>query len=199
MWIPPPTSSSGRSASAINDAARSSATPSGRERRACARQACGSAPQLRLVEGVLAVCDVLGQRHHHRSGPARCRNRKRASDGLFTRAVEAGEYLMAQLRALEQRHSMIGEVRGRGLLVGVEFVADRATRRPFDASLRITDRVVQGLRDRNVLVAAGVPLSNFGKDGDHIQISPPFTITHLETDLLVAALGDTLATIAREL
>ena len=120
-------------------------------------------------------------------------------EGLFTRAVEVGEYLMAQLRALEQRHSMIGEVRGRGLLVGVEFVADRATRRPFDASLRITDRVVQGLRDRNVLVAAGVPLSNYGKDGDHIQISPPFTITHLEIDLLVAALGDTLATIAREL
>ncbi len=120
-------------------------------------------------------------------------------EGLFTRAVEAGEYLMAQLRALEQRHSMIGEVRGRGLLVGVEFVADRATRRPFDASLRITDRVVQGLRDRNVLVAAGVPLSNFGKDGDHIQISPPFTITHLEIDFLVSALGDVLATIAREL
>jgi adenosylmethionine-8-amino-7-oxononanoate aminotransferase len=120
-------------------------------------------------------------------------------EGLFTRAAQVGDYLMTQLRSLEDRHAMIGEVRGRGLLVGVEFVADRATRRPFNATLRITERVVQGLRDRNVLVAAGVPLSNFGKDGDHIQISPPFTITETEVDLLVDALDDVVATVAQQL
>jgi 4-aminobutyrate aminotransferase-like enzyme len=88
---------------------------------------------------------------------------------------------------------MIGDVRGRGLLIGVEFVADRRTRRPFDARLRITERVVELLRERNVLVAAGVPLLNFGKDGDHIQISPPFTISIDEVELLVNALDDALS------
>jgi adenosylmethionine-8-amino-7-oxononanoate aminotransferase len=118
-------------------------------------------------------------------------------EGLFTRAAESGDHLMARLRELEHRHAMIGEVRGRGLLMGVEFVADRATRCPFDVTQRITERVVHGMRERNVLLAAGVPLSNFGKDGDHIQISPPFTVSRAEIDLLVEALDEVLTSISR--
>ena len=120
-------------------------------------------------------------------------------EGLFTRAEQVGAQLQAKLRALSDRHPMIGDVRGRGLLIGVEFVADRHTRRPFDARLRITERVVELLRERNVLVAAGVPLLNFGKDGDHIQISPPFTISIDEVELLVDALDDALSALEQAL
>ena len=84
-------------------------------------------------------------------------------------------------------------------MFGIELVADRKTRKPFDRSLRITDRVVEHMRHRNVLVAAGIALANFGKDGDHIQISPPFTISEAEVDQLVGALDESLAAVMHDL
>ncbi|MEO8134403.1 MAG: aminotransferase class III-fold pyridoxal phosphate-dependent enzyme [Betaproteobacteria bacterium] len=78
-------------------------------------------------------------------------------EGLFTRAAEVGAVLMQRLSMLAERHEMIGEVRGRGLLIGLEFVADRTTRMPFDRSLRVTDRLVAHLRKRDVLVCRSPP------------------------------------------
>jgi len=72
-------------------------------------------------------------------------------------------------------------------------------RKPFDKQLRLTERIVRQLRDRSVLVAATIALSNFGKDGDHIQISPPFIISEREIELLIAALDDALLVVSREL
>jgi 4-aminobutyrate aminotransferase-like enzyme len=93
---------------------------------------------------------------------------------------------------------MIGEVRGRGLLLGLEFVADRKTRQPFPRAAAVTERIVRHLRNNDVIVAAGVPLSNFGKDGDHIQISPPFIISDDEIDILADALDAALTAVADE-
>jgi adenosylmethionine-8-amino-7-oxononanoate aminotransferase len=117
-------------------------------------------------------------------------------EGLFTRAAAMGEILLTALARLAQKHAAIGEVRGRGLLAGVEFVADRATRAPFPREHDFTRRLVAAMRERGVLVGAGVPLANFGKDGDHIQISPPFTISDGEIRTIVAALDDALTELA---
>ena len=119
-------------------------------------------------------------------------------EGLFTRAATIGEGLKARLHALAERHEIIGEVRGRGLLLGLEFVADRERRQPFPRSAAVTERIVKSLRDNDVIVAAGVPLSNFGKDGDHIQISPPFTISESEADSLVEALDTAITAVEAE-
>jgi adenosylmethionine-8-amino-7-oxononanoate aminotransferase len=118
-------------------------------------------------------------------------------EGLFARPAAMGEVLFAELERLREKHDAIGEVRGKGLLAGVEFVADRATRAPFAREHDFTRRLVAALRARGVLVGAGVPLANFGKDGDHIQISPPFTITEGEIRTLTAALDDALSELAR--
>lgn len=120
-------------------------------------------------------------------------------EGLFTRAATIGCHLEAGLRKLAERHEIIGDIRGRGLLRGVEFVADRRTRKPFPRSEDLTQRIVSHMRENDVLVAAGIPLANFGKDGDHIQISPPFTIAEAEIDLLVAALDEALTSVTREI
>jgi len=56
-----------------------------------------------------------------------------AEEDLVARAAERGDHLMRQLRGLQQEHEQIGDVRGRGLLVGVELVGDRDTREPADA------------------------------------------------------------------
>lgn len=121
------------------------------------------------------------------------------SESLFTRAAEIGHYLHRKLFELQQRHPLIGDVRGRGLYAGVEFVSDRVTKLPVDPKFHLTAKLVAGMRERGVLVGGGVTGINFGKDGDHIQISPPFTITEAEIDVLTEALGDTLAHLADRL
>jgi adenosylmethionine-8-amino-7-oxononanoate aminotransferase len=115
---------------------------------------------------------------------------------LFTRASHIGAYLERGLRKLADRHEAIGDIRGRGLLWGLEFVADRKTRRPFAAEAQFTRRLVAHLRDNDVLVAAGIPNANFGKDGDHIQLSPPLTISQSEIDQLLDRLDQALTALA---
>jgi adenosylmethionine-8-amino-7-oxononanoate aminotransferase len=111
---------------------------------------------------------------------------------LFTRALSIGGTLKAGLDRLALRHQMIGEVRGRGLLLGIELVADRARRTAFDRSLGVAGRVIEGMRRRGVIVA-----KSMAPEGDQVQISPPFTISETEVELLVAALDDTLSEVAR--
>jgi adenosylmethionine-8-amino-7-oxononanoate aminotransferase len=89
---------------------------------------------------------------------------------------------------------MVAEVRGRGLLYGIEFAADRHTRTPFAASLGVARRVAAGMRERDVLIAQGL-----AGTGDQIQLSPPFIITQQQVDDLLGALDDTLTDVARVL
>lgn len=118
-------------------------------------------------------------------------------ENLFARPAAVGALLMAGLRTLADRHAVIGDVRGRGLLIGLEFVADRKTREPFPESFGFTARLVRALRDRNVLVAAGAPQSNFGRHGDHVQISPPFIISEKEISEIIDALDGAISEVGR--
>jgi adenosylmethionine-8-amino-7-oxononanoate aminotransferase len=111
---------------------------------------------------------------------------------LFTRATAAGSTLRAGLVALAAKHAMIGEIRGRGLLWGIELVADRGRRTGFDKSAGVACRIVEGMRRRGVVIAQGIAVS-----GDQIQLSPPFTISDAEIDLLLGALDETLDEVAR--
>ena len=119
------------------------------------------------------------------------------NEGLFTRAEETGDHLLARLDRLAEKHEVVGEVRGKGLLAGVEFVEDRRSRRPFPKERDFAKHVVKEMRRLGVSIAAGVPLSNFGRDGDHVQISPPLVITTAEVDILVDVLDTALERVAR--
>ena len=119
-------------------------------------------------------------------------------ESLFDRPRLVGTYLHGRLNDLQQRHAVIGEVRGRGLYAGVEFVADRATRVPFPVEADFTGRLVSMMRQRGVIIGGGVPEPTFGKGGDHIQISPPFIVTEAEIDILVDTLDEVLTQLARE-
>ena len=115
-------------------------------------------------------------------------------DQLFTRAVEIGGYLKAGLARLAEKHAMIAEVRGRGLLYGIELASDRRARAPFDPSLGVARRAVEGMRKRGIVIVQGL-----AGTGDQIQLSPPFTITEAEVELIIGALDDTLEEVARAL
>jgi 2,2-dialkylglycine decarboxylase (pyruvate) len=97
-------------------------------------------------------------------------------DGLAARAVEAGARLEAGLRRLQQRFACIGDVRGRGLLLGVEIVADRRTKEPApELGARITKRCLELGLSMNIVQLPGM--------GGVFRIAPPLTVSDGEIDL----------------
>ncbi|WP_342106545.1 aspartate aminotransferase family protein [Methylobacterium sp. SI9] len=105
-----------------------------------------------------------------------------ARDRLVARAEEAGARLAARLHALQQRFACIGDVRGRGLLRGVEIVADRATKVPAaELGDAITRRCLELGLSMNIVQLPGM--------GGVFRIAPPLTATDAEIDLGVDILG----------
>jgi adenosylmethionine-8-amino-7-oxononanoate aminotransferase len=113
-------------------------------------------------------------------------------ESLVAASAEKGERLRLALRDRLRDHPAVGEVRGRGLLVGVELVADRETRQPFPRAARVAEAVVGATMDRGVLVYSGTGGAD-GVDGDHILLGPPFTVTDAELDRIVDALVEGIA------
>jgi len=109
--------------------------------------------------------------------------------------VEASATKGARLLALAQdafgHHPAVGEIRGRGLMVGIELVADRETREPFPRTARVTEAVVAAARDRGVLVYSGTGNAN-GIDGDTILLGPPFIVTDAELERIAEVLAESI-------
>ena len=114
--------------------------------------------------------------------------------------VEASRVKGDRLRALLGErlggHEHVGDIRGRGLLVGIELVADRETRRPFPRAARLTEGVVRAARDAGVLVYSGTGNAN-GVDGDTILLGPPFVVTDGELEQIVGTVGAAVEAITR--
>lgn len=107
-------------------------------------------------------------------------------DRLADRATEAGERLSQGLRALQQRFDCIGDVRGRGLLLGVEIVADRQSKMPApELGARITRRCMELGLSMNIVQLPG--------KGGVFRIAPPLTVSDEEIDLGVDILGRAIA------
>ncbi len=100
-------------------------------------------------------------------------------EGLQRNALETGAYLRHGLGALVGRHRIIGDVRGTGLLLGVEIVRDRGSKEPDRAA---TDGVKNRMRDLGVLVGTE------GVNGNILKIRPPLPFRPEHADLVVAAL-----------
>lgn len=106
---------------------------------------------------------------------------------LVEQAARIGGILLERLGSL-RRFPIVGDVRGTGLITGVEFVADQATRRPFPVEAAVTRRIVQATLDAGVMVVPGMSGMIDGVLGDHIQISPPYIFTEAHVEQLVGAL-----------
>jgi adenosylmethionine-8-amino-7-oxononanoate aminotransferase len=104
------------------------------------------------------------------------------------RLVEAAETQGKRLRAgLEARlggHPAAGDIRGLGLMVAVELVADRSTRAPFPRARRVTERAVVAARDTGLLLYSSTGCVD-GVDGDLVMLGPPLVVTDAEVDEMV--------------
>jgi adenosylmethionine-8-amino-7-oxononanoate aminotransferase len=113
------------------------------------------------------------------------------SHKLFDRVVPAGKNLRDALSSL-QSHPNVGDVRGLGLLFGVEFVKDKATREPFAKQQNIAEKIRQACLEESVLTYPTQGCLD-GLRGDHILLAPPFTISSEECALIARALQSALA------
>ena len=105
-------------------------------------------------------------------------------EGLTQNAAEVGGYVREGLLALQRQHPVIGDVRGEGLLLGVELVEDPEARTPAAGR---ADQVVEAMRDRGIL------LGTTGPAGNVLKIRPPLVFQREHADLLLDALGEVLA------
>lgn len=102
-------------------------------------------------------------------------------EGLMARALDTGGYLLERFHELATRHQAIGDVRGRGMYLGLDLVTDRATKRPATA---LAADVANRLRERGVLISTDGPHDNV------IKIKPPIVFTRSDADILCVELDE---------
>jgi alanine-glyoxylate transaminase/(R)-3-amino-2-methylpropionate-pyruvate transaminase len=107
-------------------------------------------------------------------------------ENIQQNALEVGNHLKNALHELMEKHDMIGDVRGLGLMLGVEFVRDRVTKEPANTE---TAEVVERMKERGVLVGKG------GLFGNTLRIKPPMCINKDDADYMVAMLDEVLSEI----
>jgi hypothetical protein len=114
-------------------------------------------------------------------------------ENLLANVQLRGEQLRALLRETFAEHPNVGDIRGRGLFVGVELVADRLTKQPLPLSHNIASKI------RPLAMQAGMmtyPLGGTidGKNGDHVLFAPPFIVTESEIEQMVTIFSGVLNT-----
>ena len=108
--------------------------------------------------------------------------------GLVERVRTLGSGLEARLRGRLEAHPHVGDIRGRGFFWGVEFVQDRATKRPFDPALKINARIkAEAMKLGLLCYPMGGTLD--GVRGDHVLIAPPYIVSEAQLDELTDKLG----------
>ena len=118
-------------------------------------------------------------------------------NNLLERARLRGDYFAQRLHRLREL-PWVGDVRGKGLLQTVEFVADSTRREPFPTEVGFVERVFEELRARGVLVYP-VRGTADGIAGEHIMLAPPFIIQENELDKIVSEIETVVARLGREL
>ena len=109
---------------------------------------------------------------------------------LIERCAAMGPKLFAALEPL-RAHPLVGDIRGRGLLAGVEFVADRETRKPFPRKQRVAERFAAAAQQAGLMVWPNVGQAD-GTDGDLAVLAPPFIISEDEIGELVRRFAQAL-------
>jgi hypothetical protein len=114
--------------------------------------------------------------------------RRLHEDGVLARVTPLGQALERRLRDSFAEHPHVGDIRGRGLFWGLELVAERAGKKPFDPKLRMHAKVKRaGLEAGLMCYPMGGTLD--GVQGDHILLAPPFIADETQLDELVDKLG----------
>jgi adenosylmethionine-8-amino-7-oxononanoate aminotransferase len=110
-------------------------------------------------------------------------------DGLLANVVTMGGHLQRRLEERFANHHYVGDIRGRGLLRGIELVADRGSKQPFAPELKLNALIKREAMARGLIV---YPMGGTidGARGDHVLLAPPFIVNRGQLDAIVERLGD---------
>jgi len=151
----------------------------------------GNGAPLAAVVTMPAIAQALSQRIHFNTfggNPISCAIGRAVlevieQEGLQANSLAVGNHLKAGLERLAEKHSLIGEVRGLGLMLGVELVTDRATKEPASAACAA---VWERARELGLLIGKG------GLKGNTLRIKPPMCITRADADFILEVLDESL-------
>lgn len=118
-------------------------------------------------------------------------------NNLIEKCAEMGKYLKKRLIELQEKHPIIGDVRGMGLMIGIEFVKDKETKEPFSPDAKIAATVTGEAMERGVIVFPGTGTAD-GILGDHILLTPPFIITEEHADEITSALDQSIRAVENQ-
>jgi adenosylmethionine-8-amino-7-oxononanoate aminotransferase len=158
--------------------------------------------QDRIFDAVAGGSGAFQHSHTYMGHPLACAaalavQRVMRRDNLLDNVRAQGAYLSRRLKERFGNHPFVGDVRGRGLFQGLELVADRDTKAPFDPKLKLHARVKREAMARGLMV---YPMGGTveGVAGDHVLLAPPFIVDAPLVDTIVERLGDAIdaATVA---
>ena len=107
-------------------------------------------------------------------------------EGIQENSKRVGSYLLDKLDKLKQKHDIIGDVRGKGLMVGVELVKDKTSKEP---AIEETASVFETCKDNGLLLGKG------GLHGNVFRIKPPMCITEKDIDFMIDVMDHSLQSI----
>jgi adenosylmethionine-8-amino-7-oxononanoate aminotransferase len=161
--------------------------------------------QRRIVDAIAQGSGFFQHGHTYIGHPVACAaalavQRIVQRDGLLATVRKQGAQLRDRLDDALGAHPHVGDIRGRGLLLGIELVEDRATKRPFDPALRLHARIKAEAMSVGLMT---YPMGGTidGRLGDHLLLAPPFIVSDDElamiVDRLTAAIDAAIATTQR--
>ncbi len=116
---------------------------------------------------------------------------------LVNRCAERSKYLFKRLGELEKTHPTIGDIRGKGLMVGLEFVKDKKTKEPIDPSVNFNVQLAHESIAQGMFLEAGAGCDR-GQRGDMVMFGPPFSVTEGEIDEMVGIFDSVLTKIEKK-
>lgn len=111
-----------------------------------------------------------------------------AEEGLLENVQRRGASLRRRLEETFGQHPHVGDIRGRGLFLGMELVADRETKRPFDPSRKTWLKLRQAAMEQGLICYPSGGCID-GTKGDHVVLAPPYNVTEVQLDEAVEKLG----------
>ena len=152
--------------------------------------------QEKIFDAVAGGSGAFQHSHTYMGHPLACAaalavQRVMRRDNLLENVRVQGAYLSRRLKERFGNHPFVGDVRGRGLFQGLELVADRDTKAPFDPKGKLHARVKREAMARGLLV---YPMGGTveGVAGDHVLLAPPFIVDAAVVDTIVERLGDAI-------
>jgi adenosylmethionine-8-amino-7-oxononanoate aminotransferase len=152
--------------------------------------------QKRVFDAIAGGSGAFQHSHTFMGHPLACAaalavQRVMRRDDLLANVRTQGAYLARRLNERLGNHPFVGDVRGRGLFQGVELVADRGTKEPFDPKLKLNARLKHEAMARGLMV---YPMGGTveGARGDHVLLAPPFIVDAAMVDTIVERLGEAI-------